>query len=75
METNLQVSNTISASASEFTSLGNKQISIESMNSDSAGINVGNIQVGSTQSGLAPSIPEVGKGGIIDIMIWGYDER
>jgi len=69
METNLQVNDTMMANASEFTSLGNKQINIESMNSDSAGINVGNIQIGTTESGLAPSIPEVGKGGIIDIMI------
>ena len=69
METNLQVSDTILASASEFTSLGNKEISIESMNSDNAGLNVGNVQVGTTQSGLAPALPEVGKGSLIDIII------
>ena len=69
METNLAVSDTMMANASEFTSLGNKQINIESMNSDSAGLNVGNVQVGTTESGMAPALPEVGKGSIIDIMI------
>ena len=69
METNLQVSDTMMANVSEFTSLGNKQIDIEAMGSDSSGLNVGNIQVGTTESGTAPSIPELGKGGTIDLYI------
>lgn len=69
METNLQVNDTMMANASEFTSLGNKQIDIEAMGSDSSGLNVGNIQVGTTESGMAPSIPELGKGGTIDLYI------
>ena len=69
METNLSVSDTTMANVSAFTSLGNKEISIESMNSDNAGLNVGNVQVGTTQSGLAPALPEVGKGSLIDITI------
>lgn len=69
MNTNLAVNDTMMANASEFTSLGNKEISIEGMNSDNAGLNVGNVQVGTVESGMAPALPEVGKGSIIDITI------
>ena len=63
------VSETMMANASAFNSLANKNISIEEMGSDSAKINVGSIQVGTTQSGLAPALPEVAKGTLIDITL------
>ena len=63
------VSETMMANASAFNSLANKNISIEEMGSDSAKINVGSSQVGTTQSGLAPALPEVGKGSLIDITL------
>ena len=34
-----------------------------------AQLNVGAVEIGTTQSGLAPNIPEVGKGSLVDLKI------
>ena len=53
-----------------FGSLANPQISIEQRNTgDNAPLNVGNVDVGTASSGIAPTVPEIGKGGIVDITV------
>lgn len=62
------VSESTMAMNSSYSSLANKNISIEQMNTgDNAKINVGAVEVGTTASGMAPAIPEVGKGSILDL--------
>ena len=64
------VSQTLPASNSPYSSLGNKNISIEQMNTgENAAINVGAVEVGTVKSGMAPSIPEVGKGTLADLKV------
>ena len=62
------VSESLPAVQSPYSSLANKNISIEQIaTGDNASINVGAVEVGTTQSGLAPTMPEVGKGTILDL--------
>ncbi len=58
------------ANVGGFNSLANPQISIEQRNTgDNATLNVGNVDVGTASSGNAPTVPEIGKGGIVDISV------
>ena len=64
------VSESSIADVGGFGSLANPQISIEQRNTgDNAQINVGNVDVGTASSGNAPTVPEIGKGGIVDITV------
>jgi len=64
------VSESTLANVGGFGSLANPQISIEQRNTgDNASLNVGNIDVGTASSGNAPTTPEIGKGGIVDITV------
>ena len=64
------VSESTLALNSSFSSMANPQISIEQRNTgDNASLNVGNVDVGTSKSGNAPTVPEIGKGGIDDISV------
>lgn len=64
------VSSSNLANVGGFGSLANPQISIEQRNTgENAGTNVGNVDVGTASSGNAPTTPEIGKGGIVDITV------
>lgn len=64
------VSESTLANIGGFGSLANPQISIEQRNTgDNATLNVGNVDVGTASSGNAPTVPEIGKGGIVDISV------
>ena len=64
------VSESSMANVGGFGSLANPQISMEERNTgDNAQINVGNVDVGTASSGNAPTVPEIGKGGIVDITV------
>ena len=61
---------TMASANTTYSSLANKNISIEQMNTGAnAQLNVGAVEIGTTQSGLAPNIPEVGKGSLVDLKI------
>ena len=64
------VSESTLANVGGFGSLANPQISIEQRNTgDNATLNIGNVDVGTASSGNAPTVPEIGKGGIVDISV------
>ena len=64
------VSESSIANVGGFGALANPQISMEERNTgDNAQINVGNVDVGTASSGNAPTVPEIGKGGIVDITV------
>jgi len=58
------------ANVGGFGSLANPQISMAQRNTgDNASLNVGNVDVGTASSGNAPTTPEIGKGGLVDITV------
>tara|TARA_R110002020_G_scaffold173776_2_gene364713 strand:- start:5136 stop:5342 length:207 start_codon:yes stop_codon:yes gene_type:complete len=58
------------ANVGGFGSLANPQVSMEERNTGgNAQINVGNVDIGTASSGNAPTVPEIGKGGIVDISV------
>ena len=64
------VSQTVPTLNSQYNSLCNKNISIEQRNmGNTASINIGNVDIGTSSSGLISPAPEIGKGSIVDLKV------
>ena len=64
------VSQTVPTLNSPYNSLGNKNINIEQRNmGNTASINIGNVDIGTSSSGLINPAPEIGKGSIVDLKV------